>query len=234
MTTGDVAKPEKKYFFNAHVFDKNGVDLVELAARNAAPPPPVFSEAEMERARKQAFAEGQLAAERAYMASHEQRMATLLEMLQKNLGQFFTNESLRETLYEREAVNLTMHVFEQLFPATKAAFGFEELKAGLEKTITAYNGKGVIRIFVHSEMLAGVSAFIEKLGQNAPELRLSVAAEDTLDPMASRISWENGGCLRDTQTMAQEIRSLLQESLAAYAPKGHDDNAEASENGETR
>lgn len=222
MSSGDLEKPEKKFFFNTHIFDKNGVDLVALAAKNAAPPPPVYTEQDLENARKLAFAEGKSAAEKAYAISHENRVALLLESLKNHIGDFFEDEAYRESLYEQEVLHLTSSIFEILFPVYKNTIGFEELKTAIQKTVEAHNGKNIIRITVHNEMLEGIRSFAQTLTQNAPELRLSVAADDTLDVMAYRMNWDYGGALRDTQAMALEIQHLMQESLAANAAKGHD------------
>jgi hypothetical protein len=225
MTTGNIEKPDQKFFFNTHVFDKDGTDLV-AAAKNALPPIPVFSEQDMEKARKIAFAEGKAASDRAYIQSHEQRLSLVLEALQKNMAQLFADETLREHLYEREALHLACSIFEQLFPVYHAQFGFEELKAAVGKIIHDYNGKGLIRIYVHSEMVSGLEGFIKTLCENNPDLRTSVSADNSLDVMACRLRWDHGGALRDTHAMASEILSLMQESLAANAAKGHDDSAD--------
>ena len=216
-----MANRDEKFLFNAHVFDKDGRDVLS-DLRNAPPPPPVFSEQDMEAARKAAFAEGKAAAERTYMASHENRLASVLEIFAKNMPQLFAAEHLRERAYEHEAVNLSSHIFERLFPVYKETQGFEELKAAIQKTIQAHNGKSMIYLYANSEMVSGIKTLIESLNEKQPDLRITVSADDTLDVMACRMTWDHGGALRSTEAMAMEIQSLLQESLAAGAAKGHD------------
>lgn len=217
-------KPGEKFLFDIHLFEAEG-STPEESAPEIDPPPVVFSEAELEAAKAQAFAEGRRQAELEAAESRARHLAAVMEALARDTSALFAQEHLRENLYEREAVDLTLRIFEKLFPAYSRSYGFDELKAFILTVLEQHNGRKKIEIFVEPDLVEGVETFMHSLAARYSGLGFTVAADAGLTEGACKIRWEDGGAVRDSQAIAGEIHNLLREALAGNGTKGHDEKA---------
>lgn len=211
---------EEKFFFNMNNFDDDSIE--DDGAQEEPPPPPIFNEAELEAAKKAAFEEGRAQAQQEAQDSRSQAVANALGQISNAAAQLFAAEDQREKLYEREAVALCLSVFQKLFPTFGEIHGFEEMKTQLERILQSHEGKGQISISVHPDYVEGIQAFMGKLAEKNEAFAFQVSGDDTLANGCVRLSWNDGGALRDTHGMAQQIEDALQELLAGGPVKGHD------------
>lgn len=219
----NVVKTEEKFLFHLNVFDAAG-NLPEENTSEIDPPPVVYSEAELESAKAKAFADGRLQAEQDAAASRARHLAAVMDAIVKETSALFAQEHLREKIYEREAVDLTLKIFEKLFPAYSRAHGFEELKAFITAVLDQHGGKKRINIFVEPDLVGGVEKFMEPLSVRYEGLRFVVTADHDLPAGGCKIRWEDGGAIRDNQGIAEEIHRILQDALAGGGAKGHDED----------
>jgi flagellar assembly protein FliH len=225
MTSANVGKRDEKFLFNVNVFDAEVPDDLEAVEENLPPPPPTYSQAELDAAKTKSFEEGKALADAEAKASRAQFLANVLANISKEMTKLFDSEDLREASYEFEAVRLTERVFAHVYPLYAEATGFDELKGALRQIIKAHNGSGHVRVSVHPDMTEGVEGFLAKLSELNPDLRFSVKGEERLGPGACALSWDHGGAVRDTEAMAVEIQRILKEALAARGAKGHDEES---------
>ncbi len=223
-----MADIKEKFFFDQNIFDEDGNIEAEILEEEE-PPLPVFSEAELEAAKKAAFDKGHAQAKQEEKDSRAQHLAIVLETLSKDMSTLFVQEQKREKLYEREAVQLTVSMFEKLFPYYAEKHGFEELSGALEGVLRGHGGKQVIQIRVNPAFSEGVTAFLQKLQTQNPDIRFTIQDDDTLQDHACKLAWEDGGALHDTQAMAEEVLSILKDGLAGGAATVHDKSMEASD-----
>ncbi len=219
---------KEKFFFNMNHFDVDEDDDEEIV-EDIPPPPPVFSLEELEAAKQEAFAQGKIKGQEESAASRSAALAQTLQVLAREASQLFANEEAREKAYEQESVALTLSLFEKIFPAMKKTHGFEELKAAMESVLLHQSGHGTIEVVVSDVMKDGVSQFLERLSAKDERLQFKVIGVADMDEQSCKLSWGDGGYIRNTENMALEIQKILAEPLAGRALKGHDIEDKTSE-----
>lgn len=218
LQASDNKKKEEKFFFNMNNFDDDFVEeeIIE------EPPPPVFSEAELDAAKRQAYAKGHEEGITEERNSREQTLAKIMDRISASTATLFAQETAREALYEREAVTLTLSIFEKLFPVYQAAHGFEELKAQLQAVLESQSGQSSIHIKVSTGYAEGVENYMKMISQKNEALSFKITVDESLDEGDIKLLWADGGAIRHVETMAQEIKTKLQEVLAGSGANVHD------------
>jgi flagellar assembly protein FliH len=214
MTGRNLQNNKEKFYFNVNIFDEK--------EEPSEPPPPMFSEAELEAARQKSFAEGKQQGLKESAASREQQIAKVLDKLAQDTSVLFAAEATREKTYEYEAVRLCLAVFQKAFPLYQEKFGFDGLKRELETILKRQEGQKLITIFVTPDVADGVNEHLTKLKNAGLDLHFTVQGDETLTPGASRLSWSDGGAVHNPETLANEIEAVLKDLLAGTAPKVHD------------
>lgn len=226
MSKDVLDKKSAKFLFDVHVFDEDGADARQV--EEAPPPPPTFSEAELEQARKQAFEQGKQQGLKDSAASRDQQIAAILGVVSHHLSDLLEQERRREKTYETEAVSLSLKIFQRLFPFFHARNGFEELKTTISSVLQKQEGQKQIHIHVPADLQGGVAAHIDGLKRTGLELNVEVVGDDALPPNACKMTWADGGAVKDAQGLAAEIGAMLEETLAAAGVKGHDSETDTN------
>ena len=209
-----IQEKQKKYFFNQNIFDENHVE---------EPPPPAFSEKELETTKLKAAVEGKNQGLKEAENSQLKLTAQILDKIQKQLIQLAAAESLREQMFEREILQLCLAVFERLFPVYSQLAGFEELKTAITDIMKQQEGQSHVVISVTPNVIDAIEAHLNGLKDSGLDLKFSVKSDETLAPGACRLAWNDGGALRDPQRLADEIRASIEQVLAKNGSKGHDE-----------
>jgi len=229
----------KKFFFDMNVFDENGMELRELEANK---PPPAFSEEQIAAAKKSSFEKGKQEGFQESQNSIAQQVARTLKKVSQEAGKLFESEEAREKIFELESTRLALAVFEKLFPAYSAAHGLEELKAAIVDILQNAAGQSEIVIEVHPDIAGEIRKTIEdSFGANEEKIKFNIRENDAIGPENCRLGWADGGAVRDSLALAEKIRDVMEESLAAQGGNVHDSggnndkpapkNAEAPEGG---
>lgn len=208
------ARPKEKFFFDINIFDEKQEPDV--------PPPPTFSEQELAAEQQRSFSEGKRLGLKESTEAREQHIARVLESIAANVTTLFAAEAAREKSYEVESVRLCLAVFEKAFPLYLEKFGAEELKHHLEAVLKRHENQKQIQIHVAPDVAEGINAHLVKLRDKLPGLDFTVQPDETLTTGACRLSWADGGAVRNPALLAGEIESVLKDLLAATAAKGHD------------
>ncbi len=203
-----------KFFFDLNIFDEK--------EEPDEPPPPMFTEAELEAARKKAFAEGHVQGTKEQQDAREQFIVRVLEKISQDTSVLFAAESTREKTYEYESVRLCLATFQKAFPLYIEKFGTEDLKRTLESILQRQEGQKQIVIHVTPDTVDGIQQHVAKLKASGLDLHFSVQGDEALPAGGSRLSWSDGGAVRNPQALAQEIEQALKELLAGAVPKVHD------------
>ncbi|MEZ5815094.1 MAG: hypothetical protein R3E13_10335 [Alphaproteobacteria bacterium] len=220
------ADTKEKFLFDQNIFDEHG--NIE-GFPEGEDIPVVFSEAELEAAKKDAFERGRAQAAQEATDSREHKLSIVLDTLSKDMRTLFAQETAREKLYEREAVELTRQVFEKLFPYMAEKHGFEELSGALETVLRRHSGKASVQVRVHPASSEGVTDFLRQLQTQNPDIRFEVLGDETLGAAACKLSWDHGGALHDMNAAAEEVLGILKDGLAGSAATGHDKEVVAHE-----
>ena len=228
-------KDSEKFLFHMHIFDE---DHIEEEEELPPPPPPTFSEAELEAAKQSGYETGKKEGlDEATNKERTSRSALITAVLQKigdETSILFEQEQLRAELYEREATALCISVFEKILPAYQKQFGFEELKTNISTVLQKQQNQREISIHVHPDNAKGVEKLLSELTNKGFKVVFSVQGDETLSESACSMSWHNGGANLNPDILAEEIKSLMQQTLAGTDAKGHDgdsDNLSSAEAG---
>ena len=221
MKPDQVPDREEKFFFDQNIFDEDGNIESELE-EDLEPPPPMFSEDELETAKKAAFQEGHRKAKEASEASHEKHLLAVMDSIAENMAILFASEAKREKIYEREVVTLVLAIFETLFPHYYNKHGLEELRRAVSSIIEQQSGQQAITVKVHPDMVAGINEYLKKLQVQNSDILLSVQGDANLEQHACSLAWENGGAVHDIGAMAASILEVLKDGLAGSGASSHD------------
>jgi flagellar biosynthesis/type III secretory pathway protein FliH len=208
------SQDKQKFFFDLNIFDEK--------EEPDEPPPPMFTEAELETVRQKAFAEGQAQAAKEQMESREQHISKVLDKIAQDTSILFAAESTREKTYEYESVRLCLAAFQKAFPLYIEKFGVEDLKRSLESILQRQEGQKQIIIHVAPDDVEGIQQHVARLKARGLDLHFSVQGDPALPVGGSRLSWSDGGAVRNPDILAKEIEYALKELLAGAVPKVHD------------
>ncbi len=215
----------KKFLFNLNDFDDAYVDPNE----ELEPPPPVFSEEELEAAKKESYTLGKQAGAEEARASREQAIAEVIEVISRDTSILFEAELGREKTYELESVKLSLAIFKKIFPHYTQAHGLNELKEAISSVLQKQSGIADITISVHPDAVSGVKEHIKAIPvANEKSAGFKVQANEDLSVGDCKLSWSDGGAVRNSDTISGEITRLMEDALAAHGVNVHDEQSNAS------
>ncbi|MFP4312682.1 MAG: hypothetical protein ACLFR0_00020 [Alphaproteobacteria bacterium] len=222
-----MGKDSEKFLFNQHIFDEPEIEEDE----HEEPPPPTYSQEELETAKEEtyrrAYEQGKKDGLKESAASREQMVAQVLQKIGEDATALFVAETAREKIFEEESVKLALTIFQKLFPEQKTLHGFEELSACLTRILKKQENQSEIRIEAHPDTVEGVQNHIGTLSLPAQsQQRFDIIGNDSLDALAIKIYWKDGGAVKDISAIAEEIRTILHDTLAGTDGKRHDSRGE--------
>lgn len=214
----------RKFMFDRHIFDEPDVEEEE----DLPPPPPTFSEEELEAARAMAYDKGRRDGLAEEKESQNTRAANLLETIVKSLPQIFAAESLREKTYEREAVALALAAFRTVFPFLESRHGLSEAESVIRAVLEDVEGRSEIAVDLHPDSVESIELHLKTVAERLEHVRITVRPDERLKPGDCRLSWKDGGAVRDSQALAEEIACRIEESLAGKPVTRHNEGLEES------
>ncbi len=206
---------DKKFFFDVNIFDAPSKD----ENLDLPPPPPVFSEEELAAAKDIAFEQGRQQGQKEQKESREQLIAQSLSKIAESFSRLFAAETIRENIFEKEAIRLSLATLDLLFPLLNARIGRDEVYKIIEKTLTDHRKTKEIKICVAAGMRGEIEALITRLRTDEHEPVLWRVIEDPgLTQGDCTLEWSDGGAVRDSVKSAREIRRHLEELLGHAVP----------------
>ena len=230
MTDKALHKKEEseKFLFHMNIFDE---DVEEEEVEEEPPPPPTFSEEEMAASRKSGYEKGKqdgfAEATKAEKASRAQLVAEILQRIGDETSTLYVQEQERAKLYEQDVTALCLSVFEKLFPVYNEQHGFEELKTSISHILEKQQNQIAIQIYVQPDIAEAISKMIGELSNKGFEAKITVEGDESLSDGACRMSWSDGGANRDPEALAEQIKALMQQTLAGAPTNSHDREDEA-------
>ena len=185
----------------------------DLPPAPAAPPEPeiiepVYSAADLQEARAEAWREGRDAA----MAEAETTARTeARQTLTRIAERLDATQAEAADLVERSAesvARLLMDGFAAAFPALSRQHGAAELRAIIRTILPALHQELAVTVRVDGNAAQAVRDEIERLD---PDLlpKIEVQASNAVLAGDIRIAWRNGAAIRDTTTLWEEITAIL-------------------------
>jgi flagellar assembly protein FliH len=205
---------------NKFLFDLNNFDAPDVVEEiieeeiEVEPPPPMFSEDDLEATKAVAHATGRNEGMQEESAKREQQIADALSNVSKSFSTLFAAEIYREKQYEEESLKLALEVIDRLAPSLQTRLGAEALKTALSDVLKTQNEQAEIKIEVHPELSNDIDKLIENIWpdkESAP--RYKILADSTLDVGACALSWKDGGMVRTPEKTAEDIKSAIEALL---------------------
>ncbi len=167
---------------------------------------PLFTAAELDTARAEGQATGQLEAERSLAASR-------LQILEQIVAGLAEADHAAAAVAEAAAAGVARSLLAALaacLPSLCERHGATELQALMRSLLPSLASQPRITVRVHPQMVAAVMAEMTALDAEIAE-RMVLLPNDAIPPGDARVTWEDGTALRDTG----RARTALNESLAA-------------------
>lgn len=211
---------DKKFLFDVNIFD---APEVEEVVEDLPPPPPTFSEEELAAAKDMAFEQGRQQGQKEQIESREQYIAVSLDKIAQDFAHLFSAETLRENLFEKEALRLAVSVLDLLYPSLNAKIGHDEVMKVIEKTLSDHRKTKEILIHVPTGMKGEVETLIARIRATEHEEVLWRVLEDpALSEGDCRMEWGDGGAVRDSVRTARDIRRHIEELFGKKIPETPD------------
>ncbi len=169
---------------------------------------PVYSVADLQEARTEAWREGHDAA----MAEAETTARTeARQTLTRIAERLEATQAEAADLVERSAetiARLLMDGFAAAFPDLSRKHGAAELRAIIRTILPALHQELAVTVRIDGNAVQVVRDEIERLD---PDLlpKIEVQASNAVLPGDIRIAWRNGAAIRDTTTLWEEITAIL-------------------------
>ena len=211
----DMPDNKEKFFFDIHKFDEDEDALTEEQIEF------LEKEAEMTRShqeqleivRKEAYESGKKDGIAETLLGLEQKIVVLLEEARGEFLKLQSQEHIRETRYEREAVALAVQVIEQLFPVWTKHHGQEELFAALQDILSRVRNQKEIIIQVAPSLRDEAARRLEDIKADLNGISFKVEESETLNETAFKLKWADGGAVRDGNALAAQIVQRLSSEL---------------------
>lgn len=198
-------------------FDQNKFDEPEKPKEPEAPPPPTFSEEELEQAKHEAHQRGlqeglQQGKEEAFQ-SIDQEISQKISALSVKVEALNDQEEARRRLFEREAVSLVLTVCEKLLPEFKKISQGKDLGDFVLSKIAQESEPEKLAIRIHPDQSERLQEIIK---EKIPNVELTVKGDPSLDVDDAVITWADGGVQRKVAQVQAQVMRALQEELARF------------------
>lgn len=192
----------KKFLFNTRDFSEQGMEIERKASLNTPPPPPSFSEAELDDARREGHRNGYNEATREHKESLERKAMQVMEEISRQLQNMITSESFRQARYEHDALKLALVLLEQLYPVLQERLAGDQLIYDAQILLAEARGQDDITMRVHPEMMHALSERFAGIDG------VKIISDASLQIHDITLKWPHGGVetLRgDTYKMLQQL-----------------------------
>lgn len=205
--------------FDLNNFDHGMIDMSEKYSEELEPPPPIFSEEELENAKRLAMKEGIKQGKQQAESQQNQRIAKALEGLQLQISSLVKSEHERNVVFENEVLLLFKSLFESVMPLYYKEYGTSELCDLLKQAIESQQPDKQIDIIVSNEDKDAIETFIEQQGFFN---EISLLSDSQFASGHAELKWTHGGSIAHIPQTTHEILSLIQQTLEEKGIKGHD------------
>jgi flagellar assembly protein FliH len=220
-----------KFLFDLNNFDAPEKEDILEEIEDIEPPPPTFSEEELETAKAVAHAAGRNEGLQEERGRREQFVADTLKRISDNFSTLFAAETYRERQYEEEALRLALQVIETIAPSLNNRLGQEALKHALKNVLKSQSEHSEIIIEVHPETASDIDTLIETIWpdkDSAP--RYKTLADSNLEKGACKLSWKDGGMVRNPSKMVNDIKTAIESLLVEQVMTTGNSSLTAGEN----
>jgi flagellar assembly protein FliH len=218
-----MAQPLKKYMFDLDFGSMEPVVPVAQAEVAAAtedemaadlPPPPTFSEFEMDEARRIAFTEGHDAGVAEAAEVTERRQAEALSALASGFVQVQADQQAGIEAVRNDAMQLALSIVKKMLPTMTQRYGVDEIGGVIHECLMQIDDAQRLTVRAHPDLLDGVRAEAARVAEDAEfEGKIIYTADPKLALGDCRVEWGNGGGDRDHGQLWSEIEIIVTRAI---------------------
>jgi flagellar assembly protein FliH len=188
-------------------------------AEPTAPPPDLYTAAQLETAREEGYIRGHAEAREEAAKADGHVQATALRTIADAIDRSDqTLLALYETM-EQEAIRLAVAITRRMFPRTVDAAAVDEIAGLVGGILPDLIDRPRLVIRVHDEITDTVREAVRDLQTTTGyEGRIVVRPDSTLGPADCRLEWGDGGIERDTARLWSEIEAAVERQLKEPVP----------------
>ena len=194
------------------LFDLNFDAASEPATTVAQPTPaePRFSAAEVDEARRAAFADGQAAGQTSALRSIEKSAADALQRVGEQTALLLQTQAQTEDKAMRSAVASAVAILRKLQPELASRKGLVEIEGVLAQCLQTMREEPRFLVRVHDSLLDPLRERLDALSAvSGYEGRIVIIADEAVAFGDCRVEWADGGVERDTARLWREIEAAL-------------------------
>ena len=204
----------------------NASEAAAEIAEAAAPPPPTYSEEDLQTARAEALAQGREEGHKEAAESIEREVRDALNTAENALRELMWSQSAIETQATEDAIRVALAAIRRLFPALAEHAPLAEIERMVRETMTMIQGEAALNIYINDRLREPFAARLQEVIAAAGfQERVVLHGAAALGPSDCRIEWTAGGVARDTaailkaieETAARAIPALLSEPVSPAA-----------------
>ena len=190
----------------------------EGAVDQELPPPPTFSEYELEEAKRVAWDEGHAAGVAEAAEVTERRHAEALAALAAGFAGVLAAQKDGMDSLRRDAVQLALAVIKKLHPEMARKHGLDEIAGVIHECLMQLDDAARLTVRVPPDLLDGIRAEANRIAEEAEfEGKMQFVADAKLASGDCRVEWGNGGADRDQALLWTEIDAIVARALAGMA-----------------
>lgn len=191
----------------------------ELAEQNQTPPPPTFTEEELQAAQATAWQEGHQAGIDDAQQKQEAQTLSLLENLSAQISGMHVHQDLANERIAAEMTAFSLEICRRILPSFVDSHGGEELRILLADCLEKITPASRILITVSPDSLGLLEPQVDILAARSGfEGRMKLVADPALGPTDIVAVWDGGGMNRVEKDTWKTIEAVVERTLAAAPP----------------
>ncbi|MBL4722083.1 MAG: hypothetical protein JKY20_13270 [Alphaproteobacteria bacterium] len=208
------AEPEK---YRPFLFEHDFGDA-DIRAEEAQEPEeelvPSFSEEELEAAKQQAFQAGHAAGFKESNDSFEHRIAESLDIATASFSRLTVAQATANEKMTQDGLRLAAKLVETMMPALVEQHGDAEIETAVTQVLQGIIETPAITITVHDDLVEKMTGCLQTIAQQAGlDENLMVNGDPSLGLSDCRVSWGEGGAVRDFDAVWSQAEAALDRNL---------------------
>lgn len=204
----------RKFLFDVS-FDDATTETTPEEPEVEAPPPPSFSEEEIETARSEGHATGYAAGERAERARTERLATEAVGGLIARLDGLVEDLAAVSAAAERRATEVGLAVARKLVPDLLRREGVGEIEAVIRAALREMFEEPRVVLRVSDSVLDLIKPRIDAIARDAGfDGKIVILAEDGMVDGDCRLEWADGGVERSAAKLSAQIETAVHRALS--------------------
>lgn len=189
-------------------------DAVEAEVVEEAPPPPSYTQEDLDRAREEGLNAGRDAAARDMASAIEQRLLDTLDAINNQVAGLFNAYQEDKEQHSRDAVAVATVIVRKLFPAMNMDKAMAEIEHMIIEAMKRTSGSPALIIRVPEDIHTEVEDKAKDLAAlRGREGTLNIIADKDMALGDVMVEWDGGGMSRNTALIWQEIDEIIERNL---------------------